>query len=81
MLRKIVLGAAAAVAIGAAALSPTTADAKPFKGKFWHPHHHHVWGGGYGFVGGAYALGGGCYQKRWVPTPFGYRFRWVNVCY
>jgi hypothetical protein len=80
MLRKIVLGVAAAVAIGAAVFSPTTADAKPFKGKFWHPHHHNHFWGGYGSYG-AYAYGGGCMQRRWTPTPFGYRFRWVNVCY
>lgn len=81
MLRKIVLGVAAAAAVSAAAFSPTVAEAKPLKMKIWHPHHHkHYWGGGYGYYG-AFAYGGGCYQKRWVPTPFGYRFRWVNVCY
>ena len=79
MLRKIVLGVAAAAAIGAATFSPTSANASPYK--IWHPHkHHHGWhGGGFGYYG-SYAFGG-CYQKRWVPTPFGYRFRWVNVCY
>ncbi len=32
---------------------------------------------------GAYGMGGyggGCYVKRWVPTPFGMRLRWVNRC-
>jgi hypothetical protein len=22
-----------------------------------------------------------CFQRRWVPTPWGWRVRWVNVCY
>jgi len=35
-------------------------------------------GGLYDFGGGYY---GGCYQQRWVPTPYGYRWRTVNVCY
>jgi hypothetical protein len=74
MLRKIVLGVAAAAAVSAAAFSPTAAEAKHFKFKKWHSGHH-IYGGYYG----AYAYGG-CMQKRWVPTPFGYRFRWVNVC-
>ena len=32
-------------------------------------------------VGYGYGYGGdGCYQTRRVLTPFGYRFRVVNVC-
>lgn len=73
MLRKIILGVAAAAAVSAAAFSPTAAEAKVFKKKFWHPHHHHFHGS-YGFYGG-------CYVKRWVPTPYGPRFRWVNRCW
>jgi hypothetical protein len=47
---------------------------KPF---FWHPHHH-FWGGpgiAVGFVDS------GCYVTRLVMTPYGYRYRTVNVCY
>ena len=45
-------------------------------------HHHHHWGigfgFGFGFVGGGYD---GCYVTRRVLTPFGFRWRTVNVCY
>ncbi|MGY4422329.1 hypothetical protein ACVWY2_004778 [Bradyrhizobium sp. JR6.1] len=55
--------------------APTSASAKPF---FWHPYHHHFWGGpgiSVGFVDS------GCYVTRLVMTPYGYRYRTVNVCY
>ena len=55
-------------------LAFATASAKPF---FWHPHHH-FWGGpgiAVGFVDS------GCYVTRLVMTPYGYRYRTVNVCY
>jgi hypothetical protein len=76
MLRKIILGAAAAVALGASILSPNVAEAKPWK------YHHHFHPHASIFYGsyGAYGMGGGCYVKRWVPTPFGMRLRWVNRC-
>jgi hypothetical protein len=60
------------------ALAPTTASAWPHH----HHHHHHGFYGpgfGIGFIGGGYG-GDGCYQTRRVWTPFGYRFRVVNVC-
>jgi hypothetical protein len=43
-------------------------------------------GRGFGWGGGLYAYGGpwyggGCWVRRWVPTPFGWRWRLVNVCY
>jgi hypothetical protein len=76
MLRKIILGVAAAAAVSAAAFSPTAAEAKVVKfKKTWHPHHH--FHGAYAFGGGY----GGCYVKRWVPTPYGPRFRCVNRCW
>jgi|UppTromiDAQCA003_1034435.scaffolds.fasta_scaffold06917_2 hypothetical protein len=74
MLRKITLAFATVAIVGAAALAPTSASAKPF---FWHPHHH-FWGGpgiAVGFVDS------GCYVTRLVMTPYGYRYRTVNVCY
>ena len=78
MFRKVTLALVAAASLGVMALSPTAASAKPLK---WHPHpHHHPhhhWHSGYGFVHAGY---GGCYQKRLVPTPFGLRWRTVNVC-
>ncbi|NEU94372.1 hypothetical protein [Bradyrhizobium uaiense] len=75
MLRKVTLALATAATLGAAALAPTAASAKPF---FWHPYHHHFWGGpgiSVGFVDS------GCYATRLVLTPYGYRYRTVNVCY
>ena len=88
MFRKLVLVAAAAVALGATALAPTTASAR------WHGGGgggwHHGGGGGfhrgYGFgprfaYYGAYGGGYGCYRTRYVRTPWGVRLRRVNVCY
>ena len=54
-----------------------------------HPGGGFAFHGGPGFrggVGGLYAFGGqayygGCWQRRLVPTPFGMRWRLVNVCY
>ena len=71
MFRKVTLALATAATLGAAALAPTAASAFPFP----HPHHHHhFWGPGFGFVDT------GCYATRLVRTPFGYRYRTVNVC-
>jgi hypothetical protein len=79
MLRKLALTLVAATSLGAMALAPTAASAGGF---FWpHHHHHHHFGPGFGFIGGGYGYGDdGCYQPRRVPTPFGWRWRTVNVC-
>ena len=79
MLRKLVLGLAAVAALSTAAMLPTAASAKG-----WHHQGHHQghWGGGYGFIAGGHGGGyGGCYVKRLVDTPYGPRYRVVNVCY
>jgi hypothetical protein len=71
MLRKLSLAAAAAVALGTAALAPTSASA------LWHGGFRHHWGGWWG-PGPVYYYGNygyGC--RRWVPTPWGPRLRWV----
>ncbi|HEY0568462.1 MAG TPA: hypothetical protein VGD13_10130 [Xanthobacteraceae bacterium] len=81
MFRKITLALVAAASLSAMALAPTAASAGWKGGGWgggWHHHHHHGFGG-LGFVGGGYG-GEGCYQSRLVPTPFGPRFRLVNVC-
>ena len=82
MFRKVTLALAAAATLGAIALSPTAASAKP--PLIWNPNphfHHHHWNPGvalgFGLVTAGYA---GCYQNRLVLTPFGYRVRTVNVC-
>jgi hypothetical protein len=80
MFRKVTLALAAAASLGVMALAPTSASA----GGFWphHHHHHHHWGHGHGFrigfIGGGYD---GCYVTRRVLTPYGSRWRTVNVCY
>jgi hypothetical protein len=78
MFRKLTLALVAAASLSAVALAPTTASAGGKGG--WHPHHHHHFGPsfGIGFVGGY--PGGGCYVTRKVLTPFGYRWRTVNIC-
>ena len=82
MFRKLALGLVGAASLSAAALAPTAASAKPFGwpgggwGGGWGYHHHHI-GLGLGFVG---AVDGGCYVTRLVETPFGLRYRTVNVC-
>jgi hypothetical protein len=82
MLRKVTLAVVAAASLSAMALAPGTASAGPvFWPKYPHHHHHH-WGHGHGFgigfVGGGYD---GCYVTRRVLTPYGYRWRTVNICY
>jgi hypothetical protein len=79
MFRKLALGLVAAAALGTAALAPTAASAKPFGwGGGWGFHHHHI-GLGLGFVG-AVAAAESCYVTRLVDTPYGLRYRTVNVC-
>jgi len=77
MFRKLSLAAVAAIALGTAALAPTSASAH-WHGGGWHGGWHHGWHGGWGWGGprvyyGAY--GYGC--RRWVETPWGPRLRWV----
>lgn len=79
MFRKITLALVAAASLSAMALAPTAASAGWKGGGWgggWHHHHH---GFGIGFIGGGYG-DDGCYRTRLVPTPFGYRYRLVNVC-
>jgi hypothetical protein len=80
MFRKLALAFVAAASLGAMALTPSTASAH---GWGWHGGHHHFHGGG--FYGPAFGIGyvggGGCYVSRRVMTPWGLRWRTVNVCY
>ncbi len=81
MFRKVTLALVAAASLSAMALAPTAASAKPWGGGwgggFGGYHHHWGHGFGIGFGGGDV---GGCYVTRPVMTPFGYRYRTVNVC-
>jgi hypothetical protein len=81
MLRKLALGLVAAATLGAMALAPSAASAKPWGGGwgggFGGYHHHFGHGFGIGYIGGGYD---GCYVTRGVMTPFGYRLRTVNIC-
>jgi len=79
MFRKTMIALAATVALGAAALAPTSASA-------WHGgfHGHHGFHGGFGWRGGfgitVVNPGVSCYQYRWVETYRGLRRALVNVC-
>jgi hypothetical protein len=88
MLRKLSLAAVAALSLGVAALAPTAASAHWHGGGWgggWHGGFGHHWGPRF-FVGGPVYYGGygygygGCYVRRLVPTPWGLRWRLVNVC-
>ena len=81
MLRKLVIGLAAAASLSAMALAPSAASAHPWGGwGGWHGYHH-FHGFHYGFIGVPVYDNGGCYATRRIMTPFGYRWRTVNVCY
>jgi hypothetical protein len=80
MLRKFTLALVAAASLSAVALAPTAASAKPWGGGWgggWGFHHHFGPGFGIGYIGGGYD---GCYVTRPVLTPFGYRYRAINIC-
>jgi hypothetical protein len=77
MLRKAILGLAAAASLGAAALVPTAASAHWHGGWGWHGH----WGPGVGFYVGGPGYYDSCLRRQWVGTPYGPRLRWINVCY
>ncbi len=80
MLRKTMLAIAAAAALGATALAPTSASAWGFHGG-WHG----GWHGGRGFVFSGPIFAGpvydSCLVQTWVQTPHGPALRWVNRCY
>jgi hypothetical protein len=82
MLRKLALALVAAASLSAVALAPTAASAGGggWGGGWGGGFHHHHWGHGFGigFIGGD--VDDGCYVRKLVPTPFGYRMRTVNVC-
>jgi hypothetical protein len=76
MFRKTAFALATTAALGAAALAPTSASAHYFG--------HHGWGLGVG-VGaglvGAAVVANSCVRPVTFHTPYGWRTRWVNVCY
>jgi hypothetical protein len=76
MFRKLTIALIATLALGATALAPSAASAKPWGG-FGGFHHFHHFGGigiGVGYVDD------GCFMTQRVLTPYGYRLRTVNVC-
>ena len=83
MFRKLALGLVAAAALSAAALAPTAASAKPFgpAGLGWRlglPSSPLLASASASV--GAVAAAESCYVTRLVETPFGLRYRTVNVC-
>ncbi|CAN5301226.1 hypothetical protein BH10PSE11_BH10PSE11_05530 [soil metagenome] len=83
MFRKLALVLAASAALGAAALSPTAASAHGWGHHGWGHGHGHGFGFGFSpvIVTGGYADDDGCLVQRRVRTPYGVRYRTVNVCY
>ena len=77
MLRKLTIALVATLSLGAAALAPSTASAKPWGGWGWGGYHHHHFGH---FGIGVGYVDVGCYVTRPVLTPYGYRLRTVDVC-
>ena len=45
------------------------------------PYYGYYGPGPYYYGGGPYAYAGGCWRSRRVWTPYGWRWRRVNVCY
>jgi hypothetical protein len=84
MIRKLALGLAATVAVGAAVLAPTAASAFSVKvGPGYHPHyypHHHRVYVAPPLIVGAPLIAPGCMQKQMVQTKKGLRMRMVNTC-
>jgi hypothetical protein len=86
MFRKFALALAATAALGTASLAIGSTPAEAKKGGFHHHHHHHGhhhhWRA-HRFYGPAFVsyAATGCYVKKWVATPWGYKVRWVNVCF
>ena len=85
MFRKLALAFAATAALGTASLAVSSTPAEAKKGFHFHHHHgHHHHGHWRGFYGPRYVglyASGGCYVKRLIPTPYGMKVRWINVCY
>ena len=82
MFRKLALGLVAAGSLGVAAFAPTSAsayDSGPHMGRG-----HHGFGMHRGWqdsqAGFRHRHHGGCIQQRMVRTPWGFRYRPVNVC-
>lgn len=78
MIRKTVIALAALAAVGAAAFAvsiPTTASADGWRN---HRHQHH-WRPAVRFSTPSYNYGS-CFVRRIVPTPYGPRVHYVNVC-
>jgi hypothetical protein len=79
MFRKTAFALATTAALGAAALAPTSASAHGFG-------HHGHWGWGLGVgiaagVIGSAIVADSCLRREAFQTPYGWRTRWVNVCY
>jgi Spy/CpxP family protein refolding chaperone len=79
MLRKLALGLAAAGSLGIAAFAPSSASAYDGGSHYHRGHHgfgmHRHWHGSH-----AHFRHHGCIQQRLVRTPWGFRYRPVNVC-
>jgi len=80
MFRKLALGLVAAGSLGVAAFAPQSASAHDFGPRFDRGYHgfgmHRDWQDSQA----RFRHHGGCIQQRMVRTPWGFRYRPVNVC-
>jgi hypothetical protein len=83
MFRKLALGLVAAGSLGVAAFAPTSASAYD-NGPHFNRGGHHGFGMHRGWEDSQarfrHRHHGGCFQQRMVRTPWGFRYRPVNVC-
>lgn len=81
MFRKLTLALGATVAIGAAALIPTSASAHMHGHGHGHGHWHGGFGWGVGIVAPTAYIASDCYVvKKVFDTPAGPRVRRITVC-
>jgi len=78
MFRKLTLALGATIAIGSAALIPTSASAHMHSG---HGHWHRGFGWGVGIYAPTTYIASDCYVvKKLVDTPVGLQVRRITVC-
>lgn len=80
MFRKLALGLVAAASLGLAAFAPSAASAYDGKGGFDRGHHGFGMHRGWADSNAHFRHRHGCIQQRLVRTPWGFRYRPVNVC-
>jgi hypothetical protein len=78
MFRKIALALAALAVVATAGVTATTFMSDPADAANFNNRYHHWRPAVRFYTGPAY---GSCYVRRVIPTAFGPRVEWVNVCW